>query len=134
MAADPRRRAYAERIKAGDTFWTPDRVEYDLDASATTCCVHLAPLERAMRAAGVRVRLSGAGRADALAVTEEGAVRAMLSLPASVVYEELSAYDRSAEDPPVARWRCDPCNTLIWVVHPRVGARDAVAFPPAGAR
>lgn len=130
MAADPRRRVYAERIAAGESFWTPDRVEYDLDPEKSTCCEHLAPLERAMRRAGVWVRLDRAGCADAAVSTDEAAVRARWPLPKAVRYEERTAWERSADDPPVARWFCADCQSILCV---RSARTDAVvpAFPPA---
>ena len=130
MAADPRRRVYAERIAAGEPFWTPDRVEYDIDPEKSTCCEHLAPLERAMRRAGVRLRLDGVGRADAVVSTDEAAVRARWPLPRSVCYEERIARERSVDDPPVARWFCADCQSVLCVRSARTEA-GLPAFPPA---
>jgi hypothetical protein len=54
MANDPRRQRYAALLDAGDVFWTPKRVEYDLNSQATTCCMHLVAIELAMREGGLR--------------------------------------------------------------------------------
>jgi len=131
VAADPQRRRYAALIEAGDVFWSPDRVEYDLDPTATTCCEHLAPLESAMRRAGLQVRLDAAGSARAECRIDVPALAEHFILPKSVKYEEVAAYDRSLEDPPQARLFCSACQSRIWVVHPRVAATTTQSFPPA---
>ena len=121
LAADPRTRVYAERIAAGDVFWTPERVAYDLDPQATACCTHLAPLERALRDAGWPLCLAGPAHVDAAVRTDEAAVRARWALPACVRYEEFVAWDRAVEDLPVARWHCTQCESLLSVRHPQAG-------------
>lgn len=129
IAADPRRRRYFEMIQAGDVFWTPSRIEYDLDPAATTCCVHLAPIEAAMRAAGLRVRLDAAGSARAECRIDAQTLAQRFALPDCVKYEELIAYDRSVEDPPQARVLCTACASRIWVVHPREASPNTPVFP-----
>lgn len=129
LRADPLRRVYAERIAAGDSFWTPDRIEYDLDPAATACCTHLAPIEHRMRAEGLVVRLQGGQGVQAHCRLAAAA----LPLPPEVVYEEPQAHDRSLEDPPVARLRCTTCPSTLWVRHARE-APDAPVWPgPAAA-
>jgi hypothetical protein len=129
IAADPQRQRYAAMIAAGDSFWTPDRVEYDLDPRATTCCHHLAPIESAMRAAGLRLRMDGPGWASAECRIDSNALNRQFQLPASVAYEELQDHGRSLEDPPLARVRCDLCESRIWVEHPSEAAPDTPVFP-----
>ena len=129
MKSDPCRRRYAQMIERGDNFWSPARVEYDLDPRATTCCAHLAPIESAMRSTGVRVRLSGNGTADAACKVDPEALAREFTLAPSVRYEELAAYDRSFEDPPQARLSCDACNSRIWVVHATQAGADTKIFP-----
>ena len=130
LAADPRTRGYAERIAAGDVFWTPERVAYDLDARASACCAHLAPLERAMREAGLPLRLVGPDHVEAGVRTDEAAVRARVALPGCVRYEEFVAWDRAVEDLPVARWRCTQCESLLSVRHPRAADAATRCFSP----
>jgi hypothetical protein len=129
MKLDPRRRRYAEMIETGDSFWSPDRVEYDLDAEATTCCAHLAPIESAMRHAGINVRLSMPGTVDAACAIDSARLSREFNLTDSVKYEELVVYDRSLEDPPQARLTCSACNSRIWVVHPSQADVHTAVFP-----
>lgn len=129
LAADPRRQHYAARIRAGDTFWTPERIEYDLDPNATTCCAHLAPIESAMRTAGMEVRMNGIGVATAQCRVDATKLSAGRALPASVRYEEMHIPDRSMRDPPDARVHCDACSSSIWVKHPDVATFSTPVFP-----
>ena len=129
LAADPRRHRYAELIEAGDSFWTSERIEYDLNPNATTCCEHLAQIESKMRAAGVIVRMSGIRYAFAHCRIDADALSTHLKLPAGVGYEELHVYDRSIHDPPEARVHCETCPSSIWVKHPDVAGPDTPVFP-----
>jgi hypothetical protein len=131
LAANPRWQRYAAMIGAGDTFWTPERIEYDLDPNATTCCEHLAPIESGMRKSGVITRLSGVGRATADCRIDADALSRQYELPACVAYEELHVYDRSIHDPPEAWLHCNACSSSIGVKHPDVAVPETPVFPPA---
>jgi len=129
IANSPRRKRYAEMLDAGDVFWTPDRVEYDLDPQATTCCVHLAPIELAMRECGLRVQLDSIRSIRAKCRINAALLAQRFVLPDCVVYEELNAYDRSTEDPPQAVLSCAICGSRAWVVHPLEAAPETPVFP-----
>jgi hypothetical protein len=128
LANDPLRRHYWQMIHAGESYWTPARVEYDLDPHATTCCRHLAPIESAMRAVGIRVRLSGVRTADAWCRVEMSALGKRFELSEKVLYLEPKAYDRSVEDPPQAYLQCSICDSRLRVAHPTVSP-GAPLFP-----
>ena len=108
MAADPRRQRYAAMVEAGDNFWTPERVEYDLDPHATACCEHFAPIESAMRAAGLKVRLGGPSTVSAECVVDPDALAQKFPLPEGIGYQEWYSRDRSGDDPPHALLFCQP--------------------------
>jgi len=128
MAADPRLRRYAEMIEAGDSFWTPERVQYDLDPHATAPCAHLAAVESAMRRAGVKVRMSGRNHVYAECLVNAGALARQFTLPEGVGYREFQTFDRGGEELS-ALVTCDSCRSYIWVLHPRRAAADAPIFP-----
>jgi hypothetical protein len=128
LANDPLRRQYWQLIKAGESYWTPPRVEYDLDPHATTCCRHLAPIESAMRTAGIRVRMSGVGIADAWCRVEMSALSERFDLSDKVLYLEPQDYDRSVEDPPQAYLQCSICDSRMRVANPSVSP-GAPLFP-----
>ncbi len=128
MAADPHRRHYAEMIEAGDWFWTPERVEYDLDPQATATCAHVAPVETAMRAAGVEVRMSGVNSVYAKCLVDEEAFARSFDLSGGARYQELRTFDRGGEELS-ALVTCDACRSYIWVLHPTVAAAGTPVFP-----
>jgi hypothetical protein len=130
MAADPRRRRYAEMIEAGDWFWTPERVEYDLDPHATATCLHLKPVESAMRAAGVEVRMSGVNSVYAKCIVDSESFARQFVLPEGTGYQELQTFDRGGEELS-AVVTCDSCRSYIWVLHPKVAAAGTAIFPQA---
>lgn len=130
MAADPRLRRYAEMIEAGDYFWTPERVAYDLDPKATATCAHLAPVESAMRAAGIEVRMSSVNHVYATCVIEAEAFAKKFALPAHASYGEMQTFDRGGEEFS-AVVACEACRSTIWVQHPRVAATGTPVFPRA---
>jgi hypothetical protein len=127
LAADPRRRRYADLIAAGEWFWTPEAVEYDLDLQATACCQHLVPIESEMRSEGLRLRLSGERNVDAGCRIDASALSAQFALPDHVAYQEMEIHDRSYEY--LAHIRCESCGSNIWVVHPKVASADTPLFP-----
>jgi hypothetical protein len=128
MAADPRRRRYAEMIEAGDSFWTPERVQYDLDPQATATCAHLKPVESAMRAAGVEVRMSGVNSVYAKCLVDGEALARQFVLPEGTGYQELQTFDRGGEDFS-ALVTCESCRSYIWVLHPKLAAAGTPVFP-----
>jgi hypothetical protein len=131
MAADPRRQRYATMIEAGDNFWTPERVDYDLDPHATACCEHFAPIESAMRAAGLKVRLAGPSTVSAECVVDPDALARKFSLPEGIGFQEWYSRDRSGDDPPHALLFCAPHYSRVWVVHAREAAPGTPVFPSA---
>lgn len=131
MAADPRRQRYAPMVEAGDNFWTPERVEYDLDPHATACCEHLAPIESAMRAAGLKVQLAGPSTVVAECVVNPDALARKFSLPEGIGYQEWHSPDRSGDDPPHALLFCPTHYSRMWLVHAGEASPGTPIFPSA---
>ena len=127
IAADPRRQRYFAMIQAGDLFWTPERVEYDLDSHATACCQHLSPIERAMRKAGIDVKLSGYEYVIADCRIDAERLKQRFRFMEPTTYQEVLMYDRGAEDP-VARLVCE-CRSAITVHHPQRAPDGTPVFP-----
>jgi hypothetical protein len=129
IAVDPQRQRYYAMIQAGDVFWTPDRVEYDLDPHATACCKHLAPIEREMRAAGIDVKLSGREYVIADCRIDAQRLKQRFRFMEPAAYQEFMMCDRGADDP-VAQLICD-CRSAITVLHPQQARDGAPVFPSA---
>ncbi|HEY7639604.1 MAG TPA: hypothetical protein VH814_07760 [Steroidobacteraceae bacterium] len=102
---------------------------YEADPQATACCEHLAPIEMAMRRAGLRVQPSGQVGAAVNSCIDMDALRQQFSVPASVEYQEWYSRDRTGDDPPHALLFCTACESRLWLVHVREATPDTPTFP-----
>lgn len=131
LSADPDLQSYAERIAAGEA-WSDEQIAYDRDPGALGACVHLQPVEAAMRGAGLHLRLMGPSWLSAPCRIDEDALRAKFDLPASVTYVEAFLGGRAVEDDPVGYIQCRACQSSIGTMHPREARADTPVFPDAG--
>ncbi|MDR3376062.1 MAG: hypothetical protein P4L98_20250 [Ancalomicrobiaceae bacterium] len=131
MAADPERRQYAARIEAGEG-WSDDRIAYHQDPGRTATCTHLQPIERAMRAAGLDLRLDRDLTVIAPCTINEARLREFYQPGPTVHYGAIPDSGRSYEDPPSAALKCDACKSLIYVIHPLEAGvdRSLRSWPP----
>lgn len=128
LAADPRRSRYVALIGKGET-WTDAQIDYDLDPSATVTCAHLKPIERAIRAAGIRVKRWAGADVGADCTIDQAALKRRFAPPVCVRYEEPPPYDRATEDSPVALLRCASCRSSIIAWHPSTAEPGSKPFP-----
>ncbi|MCW3835540.1 hypothetical protein ACFQ1E_06605 [Sphingomonas canadensis] len=128
LEADPQLNAYAARMRAGES-WNEDQIAYDRDPDAVTTCSHLAPIERAMRRQGIAVKLQQPGILHAQCVVDEAALDQRFALARPGWYGLVPAWDRSAEDPPAAVFRCDEHPATIFVVERGQAQPGVPAFP-----
>lgn len=137
MEADPALRVYALRMRAGGEYWTDAQIAYDLDKTKTECCRHLAPIEQAMRASGLRVRPIAERHVDARCTINEGWLRTLLAVPVDVTYSpdifaamrDANGYTRAADDVPNAELRCVACNSAIHMPGPHEAKPGTPIFP-----
>jgi hypothetical protein len=128
LAADPIKRKYVAWIEAGQS-WSDAQIAYDLDRSQTAACIHLQPIERAMRGAGLYLRRLTGLDVEAQCCVDDAELVRRFALPASVRYAEPAAYDRSLEDPPRALVACSLCRSSIHLIHPAMARRQTAWFP-----
>lgn len=102
---------------------------YESDPHAIACCEHLAPIESAMRRAGLRVQPGGQGSAGVDCCIDMDALGRQFTLPQSVQYHELYSPDRSGLDPPHATLYCSACQSRMWLVHVREAKPETPTFP-----
>jgi MFS family permease len=102
---------------------------YQRDPLAIVCCRHLAPIESAMRGAGVRVEPSGIKAAAAHCCIDMERLAQRFALPASVTYDEVYSPDRSELDPPHATLCCSACESRLWLVHAGAATPATPTFP-----
>lgn len=102
---------------------------YESDPHAIACCEHLAPIESAMRRAGLRVQPGGQGSAGVDCCIDMDALARQFTVPESVQYDELYSPDRSGLDPPHATLYCTACQSRLWLVHVREARPGTQTFP-----
>jgi hypothetical protein len=112
-----------------DAWVTTMKPKYDLDPRATACCEHLAPVESAMRAIGIQMRLEGPLMVSAKCRVDAEALKRRFVLPQSVAYQEWYSRDRSDLDPPQTLVYCEACPSKLWVLHASEGSLDTPTFP-----
>ena len=127
-------RAEAERLAA--------QRAYAADTNATAACVHLQPIEHAMRLAGVEVRLCGISEygpiVKAACRIDDAELRRMFELPEWVAYREAYSPERSPWDNPHAYILCARCfetdrsRCNLSVLHPSECREDTPWFPVSG--
>jgi hypothetical protein len=126
IPAKPRNPKYGLMVNRWER--TTVQVAYDADLNVTASCIHLQPVERAIRKARIDVHLFDPPRYGPIIRAEchinEAALRRDFSLPASIVYREEYRPEVSDREEPHANLCCrecpDPdspqCNILV--VHP----------------
>lgn len=130
LRADPLRAKYADRMEAGGGYWSDEQIEYDLDANRTETCEHLAPVELAMRQAGVGVKWLFPRHVDADCRIDEAQLRRAMPLADTIRYgEDVYGGGRQGEDMPQAALSCGACNSSIHCVGPRDARPDTRVFP-----
>lgn len=133
LAADPVRRRYVVLIEAGE-WWTDEQIAYDLDPGRTVTCSHLAPIEHAMRVAGVRVRRAIGPWTTADCRVDLPTLAQAMPVPREVYYSnDMYAGGRYAEDPPSSALLCNVCRSGITVVAPNETKPETRWFPHAPA-
>jgi hypothetical protein len=124
-------RAYEQRDLVAEhrAFLAAMAPQYDRDPHATACCEHLAPIESAMRATGVKMQLAGPSAVTADCCVNAEALARTFALPENVSYQEWYARDRAPEDPPASLVYCATCPSKVWVLHASERRPDTPTFP-----
>lgn len=128
LSADPALRPYAQRIEAGEA-WNDDQIAYDRNPQALATCRHLAPIERALREAGLPMRLYAPPQVRCDGRIDQAALWARFPPGRHLTYVERYLGGRSAEDDPVAYLICDACQATIDLVHPSMAKPSTLWFP-----
>ncbi|GAA0315697.1 hypothetical protein GCM10009087_27720 [Sphingomonas oligophenolica] len=128
MRGDPILSAYADRIERGES-WSDAQIAYDLAPDMSATCAHLAPVELAMRRAGIIVKLQFGQIVHAACVIDEPALRARFAVALPAWYGIIPDYDRSYEDPPAAALGCTEHGALIYVIEPGQAPPGSPVFP-----
>jgi WD40 repeat protein len=103
--------------------------DYASDPSKTITCTHLQPIERAMRAAGIKVVPIAQITVEASCRIHRPSLLQRFTPPDFVSYREYFMADRAPEDNPVAHVRCGQCESRIDVYHPALCNLNSTWFP-----
>jgi hypothetical protein len=125
LKADPATRIYGERIEAGD-FFSDAEIAYAIDPTRLVTCVHLQPIEKAMRQAGIRAYSIDGRTLYARCVIDEARLAQQFSIRPPAYYEPDSV--PSPKDPAEAYFICREHRSIIHVIH-RHGAYRTPPFP-----
>jgi cyclopropane fatty-acyl-phospholipid synthase-like methyltransferase len=96
----------------------------------TACCEHIAPIEHAMRAAGVQMELDPPRSASANCILDREALARRFPQMGGVVYQEWYSRDEVGQLPLTLLY-CYTCPSKLWVVHPQKAAPGTPTFPGA---
>jgi len=119
LLADPRRAHHAAGVLQG-LRWSDAQLAYFDDPAARVTCVHLQPVEAALRGAGRQCWPQGQAEIGTEAALRFAALRAQLALAASV---RESYEDEHPHAPPREYLRCTDCRSAI-------ESGGGAAFPP----
>jgi len=110
-------------------FWSDAQIAYDREPRRTETCAHLAPIERAMREAGLEVRYLADRCVTAACRIDEVGLAARFDLDPCVAYVEFFRGDRAPEGLPAAHLACSRDRSVIQSLHPLEAKPGAVWFP-----
>jgi hypothetical protein len=129
LAADPVRARYAMLMRTTNEHWSDEQIAYDLDDKPATC-LHLAPIEQAMRRA-VKLRLMMAGHLNADCRINEAALWAEFKPTPELKYNPdlFPGGGRESEQFPNCSLQCTSCNTAIHTLHERESTPATPWFP-----
>jgi len=134
LAADPVRRKYVPLIERGEA-WSDEQIAYNEDPHSVVTCVHLQPIERAMREAGIEVRYVAGLHVGAKCCIDSVALQHRFAPPESVQYIEAVVDQRSYWDPLSAWITCAACRSCIDTVYRTDAMPQTPLFPaPASAQ
>ena len=132
----PAKRKYARLVERGQS-WTDSQIAYAEDPGSTATCGHLAPIELAMRKAGIATRLlttpwrelTTLPSIEAKCCVNEADLRRRFALAESVRFEEGYQPERSEHDNPWATLQFQECGSSIQLIHSEWGRGQVPWFP-----
>ncbi len=127
LSADPARARYATLVERGED-WSDAQIYYYETVGMSVTCVHLDLVERAMRAAGVEVRLVKDTDVSARCCIDFEALKRLFNLYSSVSYAEFYLGNPDEHERPAAFLVCGAHNCTI---HTRHSDDGAPLFPPS---
>ncbi len=128
LAENPATRKYATLMEKGEA-WNDAQIAYDQDLNKTATCIHLTPIERAMREAALDVRLLTGANVKSPCLIDEPQLARKFAPLMPVRYIEFMSGERSIEDAPHAALTCAVCGSTISVLHRAEATLHTPLFP-----
>lgn len=100
-----------------------------VDPRVLASCTHLAPVELAMRAEGIQMRVSRPLYVAADCRISQPEFVEEFGADIAALYDERHEIDRSYLDPKTAFFHCSPCQSTLMVVHPEEAREQTPWFP-----
>ncbi|HWS27015.1 MAG TPA: hypothetical protein VN259_10655 [Xanthomonadales bacterium] len=100
-----------------------------VDPRTLASCAHLAPIEQAMRAEGIEMRVSRRLYVSANCRISQPELLDEFGADIAAIYDERHEIDRSYLDPKTAFFHCQPCRSTLMVVHPDEAGERTPWFP-----
>ncbi|MES2464695.1 MAG: hypothetical protein V4671_29380 [Armatimonadota bacterium] len=129
---DPKRARYAPLVEQGES-WPEQNIAYYEDPESVITCVHLQPVERAMRRAGIDLRRFQEGDVRAKCGIRYSALERDFEIGLPVRYAEFFEAERWERDHPRAYLICDEHKSVIHVLHPEESGGQALPQFPVSA-
>jgi hypothetical protein len=117
LAADPARARYAPLVERGE-IWTDGHIAYYENPLAFATCVHLRPIELAMRAAGIDLRLYKNLEVTAKCHVDYERLKRLFHAEAPIAYSEFYMGEPQYHERPAAFLICADHQSMIYTVHP----------------
>lgn len=129
LLADPARAHYAPLVERGED-WSDENIRYFENPDETITCVHLQPIERAMRHAGVPARRYREADVTATCCIDYDLLKRDFDMDAPARYREFWEGERAEHDYAMAFLLCDEHKCMIYTIHPEdPKAEGAARFP-----
>jgi hypothetical protein len=117
LAADPARARYAPLVERGET-WSNEHIAYYENPRAFATCIHLRPIELAMRESGIDVRLYKNLEVSAQCHIDLALLQQIFHAGPPLHYSEFYMGDPEYHERPAAFLLCAVHNSMIHTVHP----------------
>ena len=130
LKADPAKQKYAPLVARGES-WSDAEIAYHEDLRISGTCVHLRPIELAMRQAGINMRPITSVTVIAECRINLPEVKKDHPVAPPIYYVEDYQGERAAQDFPVAFFTCKSCYAAISVLHPDQSRADTKWYPQA---
>jgi hypothetical protein len=117
-----------------------ERLQYEasiapaLPLGSNAICIHLQPIEHAIRAVGIGISQPLGRDVQAYCLVDRVELSFAFGPTIAALYVERHDIDRSYLDPKTALFWCAACNARLWVVHAEAATQQTPWFPASASQ